>query len=99
MCDATEQMYIHVRFYYLVMQSSKKKLTDKVKDLKNAVARLAHVGFPTALLFSEAGFNVTGCEMKDEFVSIIVDGRRVFDPEELRSLGFIYNGVCAGRGN
>jgi UDPglucose 6-dehydrogenase len=30
---------------------------------------------------------------------VFVDGRRVFDPDQLKKLGFIYKGIGAGRDN
>lgn len=53
---------------------SAKQSTRKSKDLKIAVIGLGYVGLPTAVLFAEAGFNVTGCEMKKESVRMINAG-------------------------
>jgi nucleotide sugar dehydrogenase len=44
------------------------------KGLKIAIIGLGYVGLPTAVLFAEAGFDVTGCEMKPEFIRIINEG-------------------------
>jgi len=56
------------------MPSNKKESPRKGKDLKIAIVGLGYVGLPTAVLFAEAGFNVTGCEMKKESVRMINDG-------------------------
>jgi len=56
------------------MPSNKKDSSRKGKDLKIAIVGLGYVGLPTAVLFAEAGFNVTGCEMKKESVRMINDG-------------------------
>ena len=51
-----------------------KQSVKKGKDLKIAIVGLGYVGLPTAVLFAEAGFDVTGCEMKPEFVRMINEG-------------------------
>jgi nucleotide sugar dehydrogenase len=56
------------------MPSNKKESSRKGKDLKIAIVGLGYVGLPTAVLFAEAGFKVTGCEMKKESVRMINDG-------------------------
>ena len=48
--------------------------TRRSKDIKIAIVGLGYVGLPTAVLFAEAGFNVTGCELKEESVRMINAG-------------------------
>jgi nucleotide sugar dehydrogenase len=43
-------------------------------DLKLAIIGLGYVGLPTAVLFAEAGFDVLGCELKQEAVDKINRG-------------------------
>jgi len=52
-------------------------LTEKIKTKKAkiAVIGLGHVGLPTASVFADAGFHVTGVDVRKEVVAIISSGK------------------------
>jgi len=55
------------------MTNSKKKLVEKIKRRKVCIAviGLGHVGLPTAAIFANTGFDVTGVDLKKEVVESV----------------------------
>lgn len=66
----------------------KTALVEKIKS-KNAnigVIGLGNVGLPTAAVFAEAGFNVTGVDVDEEVVKAVNEGRSEIKELELNEL-------------
>ena len=55
----------------------RRTLSDKIKNktAKLCVVGLGYVGLPTAVFFAEKGFNVIGCDIKEDVVKLVSAGK------------------------
>ena len=62
--------------------SNTQNLLQKIKnkEVKVCVVGLGYVGFPTAIYFAEAGFDVIGCDKKEDICNII-NNKKEYLPE------------------
>ena len=64
-----------------MIESLKGKIRDR--SAKLCIIGIGYVGLPTAVFFAEKGFNVVGCDIKEDFVSMINGGRSPLEDLDL----------------
>lgn len=70
------------------MQSLSDELKEKIKkkEAQIVVIGLGFVGLPTAVLFANAGFNVTGIDINPKIIEIVNEGKSPIEEPELDDL-------------
>lgn len=70
------------------MKKEKEELIKKIRrrEAKIAVIGLGHVGLPTAAIFANAGFRVTGADVSQKIVAVISKGKSPYVEPNLDNL-------------